>query len=412
VPRVRDPYEILGVARDASLEEVKAAYRRACKSRHPDMGGSHEAMVELNTAYAFVLNELKRGYQRQREEATGQDHAKRADERAQRSWEQAYRDIDEELEEMRRAAEAHEEALREMRVRAWASGDRAAWAKLTWEDLSRFVRGIARSGVKGLALLFAALVGVGSVFVEANFISALILLGSALGFLFSLALKSDKGGIMSAGFLLFGIMTLWLPPVRSALFLYPLATISVLILLALIFKFAQAGGTVGLMTGGVLALYVIGVIVGDTAPHPPQVAVRPISVAPSMPAPQASNQQTPTAPITPPLNQSAPASLSPPAQQAAAPPPPPEPRTLLASQGALLKFVAGVPYHLKVRTGFTTSLRATQGKVSLTSGDDLAGECVDMLELPMRSGTTPYQEIDRMLRACGADAIMTVSAVR
>ena len=53
--------------------------------------------------------------------------------------------------------------------------------------------------MKGLALLFAAIVGIGSVLVEANFISALILLGSGLGFAFSLALKSDKGGIVSAG---------------------------------------------------------------------------------------------------------------------------------------------------------------------------------------------------------------------
>jgi curved DNA-binding protein CbpA len=55
---MRDPYEVLGVARGASFEEIKAAYRRACKQRHPDLGGSHEAMVELNTAYGFVLNEL------------------------------------------------------------------------------------------------------------------------------------------------------------------------------------------------------------------------------------------------------------------------------------------------------------------------------------------------------------------
>lgn len=412
---MRNAYEILGVARGASLENIKAAYRRACKSRHPDMGGSHEAMVELNTAYAFVLNELKKGYQKQREEAAAQDHTERADERDQRSWEQTYRDIDEELEEMRRAAQAHEEALRAMRANAWASGDRAAWARLTWDDLSRFVRGVARSGVKGLALLFAALVGLGSVLVEANFISALILLGSIVGFLFSLALKSDKGGIMSAGILLFGVMTLWLPPVRNALFLFPVATISVLILLALIFKFAQAGGTVGLMTGGVLALYVIGVIVEGAAPHPPQVAVRPISVTPFTPAPQLSNTQKPAAPITPPPNQSATASPAPPAQRAAAPsspPAPPEPRTLLASQGALLKFVAGVPYHLKVRTGFTTSLRATQGKVSFTSAEDGDGQCVDALELPMRSGPAPYEEIDHVLHACGADAVMTVSAVR
>ena len=75
----------------------------------------------------------------------------------------------------------------------------------------------------------------------------------------SLALKSDKGGLMSAGLLLCGLMTIWLPPVRAALLLYPLATISVLLCLALVFKFAQQGGTVGLLTGGILSLYVIGV---------------------------------------------------------------------------------------------------------------------------------------------------------
>jgi hypothetical protein len=32
--------------------------------------------------------------------------------------------------------------------------------------------------------------------------------------------------VASAALLLFGVMTLWLPPVRSALFLYPLATIA------------------------------------------------------------------------------------------------------------------------------------------------------------------------------------------
>ena len=249
---MRDPYEILGVARGASLDEIKAAYRRACKQRHPDIGGSHEAMVELNTAYAFVLNELKQGYQQQREEAPRQDQRRHAPTSATRAQ------LGADLPRHRRRTRGNAARRRGARGRAaqdaragMADGDRTAWAKLTWEDLARFFRGVARSGVKGLALLFAALVGIGSVLVEANFISALILLGSGLGFAFSLALKSDKGGIMSAALLLFGIMTIWLPPVRGALFLYPLATISVLILLALIFKFAQAGGTVGLMTGGV-----------------------------------------------------------------------------------------------------------------------------------------------------------------
>jgi hypothetical protein len=272
---MRDPYEILGVARGASWDEIKAAYRRACKKCHPDMpGGSHEAQVELNTAYAFIINELKSGY-KQRQEAPRQDQTDHAEQRDERKWEQTYRELDEELEEMRRAAEAHEDALRKMRSQAWRDGDRTTWAKLTWEDFARFFRGVARSGVKGLALLIAAIVGIGSVLVEANFISALILLGSGLGFAFSLALKSDKGGVVSAALLLFGIMTIWLPPVRGALFLHPLATISVIILLALIFKFAQQGGTVGLMTAGLLALYVIVAILDDTAQHSPRVAALP-----------------------------------------------------------------------------------------------------------------------------------------
>jgi hypothetical protein len=65
---VRDPYEILRVKRGASLDEIKAAYRRASKERHPDLGGSNDAMVELNTAYAFILQELKQGYQQQQKE--------------------------------------------------------------------------------------------------------------------------------------------------------------------------------------------------------------------------------------------------------------------------------------------------------------------------------------------------------
>ncbi|MGD1037993.1 MAG: J domain-containing protein [Roseiarcus sp.] len=413
---MRDPYEILGVARGASFEEIRAAYRRACKQRHPDLGGSHEAMVELNAACEFVLNELKRGYQQQRQETPRQDRADHAEERDRRSWEQAYRDIDEELEEIRRAAEAHEEALRAMRSRAWEAGDRATWAKLTWEDFTRFFRGIARSGVKGLALLFAALVGIGSVLVEANFVSALILLGSGLGFALSLALKNDKGGMLSAALLLFGVMTLWLPPVRGALFLHPLATISVLILLALIFKFARAGGTVGLMTGGVLALYVIVAILDDTARHPARVAVLPPQ-SPAAPAPGpivAPNPASPPAPSAPrspvhlPQQTVAPSPLP----QSKPAPVPPEPRTLLASDGAILKFVAGVPYHLKIRAGLATSLRATQGKVAFGSQDGDVGECVDALDFPMQTGAGPWLEIDRLLRACGADAIMTVSAVR
>jgi hypothetical protein len=423
---VRDAYEVLGIKRGASLDEIKTAYRRASKERHPDLGGTNEAMVELNTAYAFILNELKHGYQRQQqEEPKRQQGAGEGawhnvnedtsyDARRDTYWRNIYRDIDDELETLRRAAAQYDEQLRTMRRAAWQTGQHAAWAKLTWDDFFGFLTRTARSGVKGLALLFAALVGVGSLLVEANFVSALILLGSALGFVVSLALKSDKGGMLSAALLLFGVMTLWLPPVRGALFLYPLATISVLILLALIFRFAQAGGTFGLMTGGVLALYVICVIVGDTSRQPTSITVLPPQTTSAIsPASRPIDASRPTpAPLATPSPPHPAQELAPPsAPQPTAASNPPEPRTLLAAQGAILKFVAGVPYHLKVRTGLATSLRATQGKVALGPGDG-DSSCVDAFDFPMQTGAGPWREIDQTFRACGDDAVMTVSAVR
>lgn len=405
---MRDPYDILGVAQGASLDEIKAAFRRASKKKHPDLGGTDEEMTELNIAYAFILDELKASYQRQQEEESRYERA--GDERTRaeeaRRWERAYRDIDDELEELRRAAQAHEETLRTMRAEAWESGDRKTWAKLTWDDLSRFVRSLLNSGLKGIALLFAALIGVGSILVETNFVSSLVILGSGIGFFLSLALKNDKGGIMSAGLLLFGLLTIWLPPVRAALFGYPLATISVLVCLGLIFKFGQQGGVVGLMTGGVLALYVIGVIVNDTQPNrlaSPQVSATPpqqrnTAAAPSAPA------QTALPPMT-----------ARPATQANLPPSPPQkppPRTLLASKDAMLKFVSGVPYRLKVRTGFTTSLVASQGAVAFYAGDERVGECTAAMQLTAPKSATPYAEIERTIRACGSDAVMRVDDVR
>ena len=52
---VQDPYKVLGLAPDASDEEVKKAYRELAKKYHPDLNpGDEEAarkMNEINTAY-------------------------------------------------------------------------------------------------------------------------------------------------------------------------------------------------------------------------------------------------------------------------------------------------------------------------------------------------------------------------
>ena len=55
----RDPYEVLGVPRTASDDEIKAAYRTLAKKYHPDLNnGAADAerkMKEVNEAYSILI---------------------------------------------------------------------------------------------------------------------------------------------------------------------------------------------------------------------------------------------------------------------------------------------------------------------------------------------------------------------
>lgn len=60
---VKDPYQVLGLSRDATDEDVKRAYRTLAKKYHPDLNpGDQEAarrMQEVNDAYDQIKNPEK-----------------------------------------------------------------------------------------------------------------------------------------------------------------------------------------------------------------------------------------------------------------------------------------------------------------------------------------------------------------
>lgn len=66
---MRDPYEILGVSRDASEDEIKKAYRTLSRRYHPDANVNspniqeiEEKFKEVQQAYDQVMKEKEQGY--------------------------------------------------------------------------------------------------------------------------------------------------------------------------------------------------------------------------------------------------------------------------------------------------------------------------------------------------------------
>lgn len=77
---VNDPYQILGVSRDASEDEIRQAYRRLAKKYHPDLNpGNAQAaqkMNEINEAYDLLKN--PQAYRQQQAQQRAQQQARQA----------------------------------------------------------------------------------------------------------------------------------------------------------------------------------------------------------------------------------------------------------------------------------------------------------------------------------------------
>lgn len=57
-----NPYETLGVGRDAGKDEIHKAFRQRAKEEHPDAGGSAERFGALTKAYRILNDDRKRAH--------------------------------------------------------------------------------------------------------------------------------------------------------------------------------------------------------------------------------------------------------------------------------------------------------------------------------------------------------------
>lgn len=56
----RNYYDVLGVKRDATDDEIKKAFRRLAAKNHPDAGGDEKKFAEISEAYTTLSDPKKR----------------------------------------------------------------------------------------------------------------------------------------------------------------------------------------------------------------------------------------------------------------------------------------------------------------------------------------------------------------
>lgn len=56
MPNHADPWIVLGINRNASAKDIKAAYRRLAKDHHPDQGGDPDRFIQIQAAYQQLVS--------------------------------------------------------------------------------------------------------------------------------------------------------------------------------------------------------------------------------------------------------------------------------------------------------------------------------------------------------------------
>ena len=74
--------------------------------------------------------------------------------------------------------------------------------------------------------------------------------------------------------------------------------------------------------------------------------------------------------------------------------------------------ISGFPYRVLLRTGKTTQLVATEGKIATYNGNTRIGECVSFMAVSTTVSKNSWVEADKIFQSCdGSDVMLKVSIV-